>query len=85
MTLLRLDSSPRQRSVTRPLAGHVVDIRRRDHPLGAVIERDLAATPMPPITDQWMRRTPIRHRWQSATARTWRHRISSSPNSSPRP
>jgi len=53
MTLLRIDSSARQRSVTRLLTGHFVDIWRRSNPSGAVVERDLATTPMPSITDQW--------------------------------
>jgi FMN-dependent NADH-azoreductase len=52
-TLLRIDSSARQRSVTRLLTGHFVDIWRRTHPSGDVVERDLATTPMPSITDQW--------------------------------
>jgi FMN-dependent NADH-azoreductase len=52
-TLLRIDSSARQRSVTRHLTGHFVEVWRRAHPSGTVIERDLATTPMPSITDQW--------------------------------
>ena len=53
MTLLRIDSSARHRSITRLLTGHFVDTWRRIHPSGAVVERDLASTPMPSITDQW--------------------------------
>jgi len=53
MQLLRVDSSARSRSVTRQLTEAFRDAWRRQHPTGTVVERDLAATALPHITDEW--------------------------------
>lgn len=54
MKLLRVDSSARRNSVSRHLTSRFVEAWRREHPAGEVIERDLAATPILPITDEWV-------------------------------
>jgi FMN-dependent NADH-azoreductase len=53
MTLLQIDSSARGGSVTRRLTTKFVEEWRTKHPTGEVIYRDLAATMLPPITDDW--------------------------------
>lgn len=65
MTLLRIDSSARKSSRTRLLTSQFVAGWRRHHPGGSVIDRNLATTLLPPITDAWLatyldpsRRTP---------------------------
>ncbi len=50
MTLLRIDSSARRNSVSRQLTQRFVE---KEHPGGQVIERDLATTSLPLITDEW--------------------------------
>ncbi len=54
MKLLRIDSSARRSSVSRQLTGKFVEEWRKEHPKGEVIERDLATTSLPNITDEWV-------------------------------
>lgn len=54
MTLLRIDSSARRQSVSKELTSRFVDAWRLEHPEGKLIERDLALTAIPPITDEWV-------------------------------
>ena len=54
MKLLRIDSSARHNSVSRQLTSHFVEEWQREHPEGEVIERDLIATNLPYITDDWV-------------------------------
>jgi len=53
MKLLRIDSSGRHRSVTRRLTESFAQAWTTAHPDGVVMERNLAATPLPQITDDW--------------------------------
>jgi FMN-dependent NADH-azoreductase len=53
MTLLRIDSSARRNSVSRQLTQKFVEIWKKANPTGEVIERDLATTSLPLITDEW--------------------------------
>lgn len=53
MKLLRIDSSARRNSVSRQLTQTFVESWKKENPTGEVIERDLATTPLPPITDEW--------------------------------
>lgn len=53
-TLLHLDSSPSTTSVTRELTRAFVHAWQTRHPHGAVLERDLAAAPPPPIDAFWI-------------------------------
>jgi FMN-dependent NADH-azoreductase len=53
MKLLHIDSSARSSSVTRQLTAKFVEEWKRNHPAGEVIQRDLAATTLPDITDDW--------------------------------
>jgi len=54
MKLLRIDSSARRSSVSRQLTSKFVEEWQREHPEGEVIERDLATTALPMITDEWV-------------------------------
>jgi FMN-dependent NADH-azoreductase len=54
MKLLRIDSSARRNSVSRQLTDRFVDAWKKTNPAGEVIERDLAITQLPHITDEWM-------------------------------
>lgn len=54
MKLLRIDSSARKNSVSRQLTAEFVQSWRQQHPGGQVIERDLATTHLPHITDEWV-------------------------------
>lgn len=54
MKLLRIDSSARKNSVSRQLTAEFVQSWRKQHPGGQVIERDLATTHLPHITDEWV-------------------------------
>ena len=54
MKLLRIDSSARRNSVSRQLTGKFVETWQNENPEGEVIERDLATTHLPLITDEWM-------------------------------
>jgi FMN-dependent NADH-azoreductase len=54
MQLLRIDSSARRNSVSRQLTAHFVEAWQQEHPDGTVIERNLATTALPHITDEWV-------------------------------
>lgn len=53
MKLLQIDSSARPSSVTRQLTAKFAEEWRKKHPDGEVIQRDLSATAIPQITDDW--------------------------------
>jgi FMN-dependent NADH-azoreductase len=53
MRLLRIDSSARTASVTRQLTARSAEEWKKNYPDGDVIYRDLLATKLPPITDDW--------------------------------
>jgi len=53
MKLLRIDSSARRSSVSRQLTTKFVDTWKTENPGGEVMERDLAVTHLPLITDEW--------------------------------
>lgn len=54
-TLLHIDSSPLYgRSVSRQLTGAFVTQWKASHPNGTVIDRDLTATAIPPVTAEWV-------------------------------
>jgi len=54
-TLLHIDSSPLYgRSVSRELTAAFVTQWKGSHSDGTVIDRDLNATPMPPINGEWV-------------------------------
>jgi FMN-dependent NADH-azoreductase len=54
-TLLHINSSPLYgRSVSRQLTGAFVTQWKSSHPDGTVVDRDLSATPIPPITAEWV-------------------------------
>ena len=54
-TLLKIDSSPLyERSVSRQLTAAFTNKWTSAHPEGAVIDRDLNATNIPPITGAWV-------------------------------
>ncbi len=53
MKLLRVDSSARRNSVSRQLTQRFVESWKKENPAGEVIERDLASTHLPLITDEW--------------------------------
>jgi FMN-dependent NADH-azoreductase len=54
MKLLRIDSSARRNSVSRQLTEKFVQTWKEQNPTGEVIERDLATTHLPHITDEWV-------------------------------
>ena len=54
MKLLRIDSSARRSSVSRLLTARFAEAWQHEHPQGQVLERDLAATALPHITDEWV-------------------------------
>jgi FMN-dependent NADH-azoreductase len=54
MKLLRIDSSARSNSVSKQLTNRFVEKWKQEHPEGQVIERDLVATNLPFITDEWV-------------------------------
>src|SRR5271169_5824097 len=54
-TLLHIDSSPLYgRSVSRQLTGAFVTQWKSSHPNETVVDRDLNATPIPPVTAEWV-------------------------------
>ena len=54
-TLLHIDSSPLYgRSVSRQLTEAFVTQWKSSHPDGTVVDRDLNATPIPPVTAEWV-------------------------------
>src|SRR5882762_6648823 len=54
MKLLQIDSSARTTSVTRRLTTKFAEEWRKNHPDGDVTQRDLSATALPLITDDWI-------------------------------
>lgn len=54
MNLLRIDSSARRSSVSRQLTAQFVESWRHQHPEANVVQRDLAATPLEHVTDEWV-------------------------------
>ncbi len=54
MKLLRIDSSARRNSISRQLTQRFAEVWKKENPQGDVIERDLAQTTLPHITDEWM-------------------------------
>ena len=54
MKLLQVDSSSRASSVTRRLTAKFREEWKKSHPDGEVIQRDLSATALPLITDDWL-------------------------------
>jgi len=55
MKLLRIDSSARKNSISRQLTATFADAWQKQHPDGEIIERDLSATALPHITDEWVK------------------------------
>jgi FMN-dependent NADH-azoreductase len=53
-TLLHLDSSPLESSVSRELTREFVNTWKASHPTGQVINRDLAANPPKPVDQAWI-------------------------------
>jgi FMN-dependent NADH-azoreductase len=54
-TLLHINSSPLYgRSVSRQLTDAFVSQWESSHPKGTVVDRDLNATPIPPVTAEWV-------------------------------
>src|SRR6202163_3969483 len=53
MKLLQIDSSARTSSVTRRLTAKFAEEWSKNHPDGEVFQRDLCATILPQITDDW--------------------------------
>jgi FMN-dependent NADH-azoreductase len=53
MKLLHIDSSARVSSVTRRLTARFAEEWKKNHPDGEVIYRDLTATTLPLISDDW--------------------------------
>jgi FMN-dependent NADH-azoreductase len=53
-TLLHLDSSPLESSISRELTREFVKTWKNSHPDGTVISRDLAANPPKPLNMQWV-------------------------------
>lgn len=53
-TLLHLDSSPLETSISRELAREFVKTWKAAHPTGTVLYRDLAANPSKPIDAPWI-------------------------------
>jgi FMN-dependent NADH-azoreductase len=54
MKLLQVDSSARASSVTRRLTAKFTEEWKKNHPDGEVVQRDLPATALPLITDDWL-------------------------------
>jgi FMN-dependent NADH-azoreductase len=54
MKLLRVDSSARRNSISRQLTARFVEAWKQEHPHSEIVERDLATTPLPHITDEWV-------------------------------
>ena len=53
-TLLHIDSSPLESSITRELSREYVHTWQQNNPGGQIIERDLAADPAQPIDQTWI-------------------------------
>ena len=57
MKLLKIDSSARGNSISRKLTAQYAELWAKHNPGGKVIERDLAATALPLVTDEWVEAT----------------------------
>ncbi len=53
-TLLHINSSPLQSSISRELTGEFVKTWKAKNPKGTVIDRDLAANPSKPVDQAWI-------------------------------
>lgn len=53
-TLLHIDSSPLQSSISRELTGEFAKTWKARNPNGTVIDRDLAANPAKPVDQAWI-------------------------------
>lgn len=53
MSLLRIDSSARHSSISRQLTQKFTETWKTEHPGEDLVERDLAITELPLITDEW--------------------------------
>lgn len=53
MKLLQIDSSARRKSITRGLTAEFAEAWKKENPEGEVMVRDLAASSLPLITDEW--------------------------------
>ncbi|HLI29557.1 MAG TPA: NAD(P)H-dependent oxidoreductase [Terriglobia bacterium] len=53
MKLLRIDSSARRSSISRDLTAKFTEAWKKEHTEGEVVERDLATTSLPLVTDEW--------------------------------
>src|ERR1700751_4039604 len=53
-TLLHIDSSPLQSSISRELTAEFVRSWKSNNPNGIVIDRDLAANPSKPVNQHWV-------------------------------
>src|SRR5258708_16679296 len=74
MKLLQIDSSARTSSVTRRLTAKFAEEWKKNQPEGEVILRDLSATALPLITDDWgatyledSKRTPAQRAYLSTS------------------
>jgi len=74
MKLLQIDSSARTSSVTRQLTARFAAEWKENHPDGEVTHRDLSATTLPLITDDWgaaqleeSKRTPAQRSYLSTS------------------
>src|SRR5258705_674612 len=54
MKLIQIDSRPRASSVTGQLTAKFTEEWKKNHPDGEVMQRDLPATALPLITDDWL-------------------------------
>jgi FMN-dependent NADH-azoreductase len=54
MKLLKVDSSVRGNSISRKLTAQYGEAWARHHPGSEIIERDLAVTTLPLVTDEWV-------------------------------
>lgn len=52
--ILHLDSSPRERSISRALTKQFVNVWKQIHPDDAIMYRDLGRHPVPPIDEAWI-------------------------------
>ncbi len=57
MKLLKIDSSARGQSISRKLTAEFARIWTQHNPSGEVMERDLATTALPLVTDEWVAAT----------------------------
>jgi FMN-dependent NADH-azoreductase len=68
-TLLIVNSSPRSNSVSRRLTSHIAEEWAAHNPDGRIIERDLAAEPLPFLTESWIQASATPAAQQTAEQR----------------